>query len=75
MEVTQGKTEDVKLGSSGRAKHVFEMLFQHNIIVWLSCSELELPLKRMIMSCSQVHVLASSFLSKLGIVWQVRSAC
>lgn len=75
MEVTQGNTEDIKPGGSGGAKHVFKKIFQHNIIVGLISSEMELPLKRVIMPCSQVYVLATSFLSKLGIVWQVRSAC
>lgn len=75
MEVTQGNTEDIKSGDSGGAKHVFKTILQHNIIVGLSSSEMELPLKSVIMPCSQVHVLATCFLAKLGIVWQVRSAC
>jgi len=68
MEAAQGDAEDIKSSVYGRAMHVFKALFQHNILVGLSCSKLELPLKRVMMPSCQVHILATSFLSKLGII-------
>lgn len=54
MEVSQGNIEDIKPGGSSRVKYVFKALFQQNIIVGLSCSEMELVLKRVIIPCSQL---------------------